>query len=75
MTDVNGHELDEVRYATIFEGPDGRELIRSGRVVGDEIVIPAGQRPFLEEDRVYTKVEEVQVSDTPVDADKAVFDA
>lgn len=75
MTEIAGHELERTKYATKFEGPEGRELWRSGRVVGDEIVVPEGQRPFPEEDRVYTKVEEVKTGKRKQDADEAVFDA
>lgn len=66
--------IERTRYATKFEGPDGRELWRSGRHIGEEIVIPSDRRPYLGEDVTYTKVKEVEV-DEKMDGDEAVFDA
>ena len=68
-------DVERTKYATLFVGPDGRELWQSGRHVGEEKVIPEGQRPFPDEERVYTKQKEVKVGDRKRDGDVAVFEA
>lgn len=55
MTRINEEELLQTRHVVLFVGPEGRELWRAGRTLGDEIIVPEGRRPFPEEERVYTR--------------------
>lgn len=69
------NDMNRTKWASKFEGRDGRTLWRSGRILGNEITIPEGRRPFPDEERVYQKVKEVKVGKRKRDADDAVFDA
>ena len=66
-------DIGQAEYATLFIDEDGRQLWRTGQVIGDEIIIPKGMRPFPNEDRTYTKEKEIRVDKQ--DSDDAIYAA
>jgi len=47
-------KVERTKYATVFEEEEtGNKLIRSGRVIGNEIIIEEGTRPFPDRNAKY----------------------